>query len=283
VLGDLAVAHAHDVDGLELNFATRRRHPQNIAPDGEMADWMVFRSDDDDPDLEILLLVCTSGDQTCHASKLDFARRTTAACDWRQGSLPQSARRPRRQPPAVQACSCCGFRACARRSSVLTPRHSHLEHERQPAPDLKLGPNLDRLLGGRRYCNGSRCFIRQGGPGSSLSGWVLLHRVLVDPDEVGVGIAGKGARGVSQRHLRYLGGRWAAPTAARGSGGALHRRGAPCARVSQPARAKSSSDRTLSGSALPLAGVTVTGRGFSKGKAALAASFRARGSTRGSL
>jgi hypothetical protein len=32
VLGDLAVAHAHDVDGLELNFASRRRHAQEFSP-----------------------------------------------------------------------------------------------------------------------------------------------------------------------------------------------------------------------------------------------------------
>ena len=34
VLSDLAVAYAHDVDGLELNFATRRRHAQEFSPVG---------------------------------------------------------------------------------------------------------------------------------------------------------------------------------------------------------------------------------------------------------
>ena len=32
MLGDLAVAHAHDVDGLELNFAARRRHAEEFSP-----------------------------------------------------------------------------------------------------------------------------------------------------------------------------------------------------------------------------------------------------------
>ena len=32
VLGDLAVAHAHDIDGLELNFAAGRRHAQEFSP-----------------------------------------------------------------------------------------------------------------------------------------------------------------------------------------------------------------------------------------------------------
>jgi fermentation-respiration switch protein FrsA (DUF1100 family) len=30
MLGDLPVAHAHDVDGLELNFSARRRHPEKL-------------------------------------------------------------------------------------------------------------------------------------------------------------------------------------------------------------------------------------------------------------
>ena len=31
MLGDLAVAHAHDVDGLELNFAACRRHAEKFS------------------------------------------------------------------------------------------------------------------------------------------------------------------------------------------------------------------------------------------------------------
>jgi hypothetical protein len=34
MLSDLAVAHAHDVDSLELNFATRRRRAQEFSPVG---------------------------------------------------------------------------------------------------------------------------------------------------------------------------------------------------------------------------------------------------------
>ena len=34
VLGDLAVAHAHDINGLEMNFAARRRHAQEFSPVG---------------------------------------------------------------------------------------------------------------------------------------------------------------------------------------------------------------------------------------------------------
>ena len=32
MLGDLAVAHAHDVDGLELDFAAGRRHAKELSP-----------------------------------------------------------------------------------------------------------------------------------------------------------------------------------------------------------------------------------------------------------
>ena len=31
MLGDLAIAHAHDVDGLELNFSARRRHAKKLS------------------------------------------------------------------------------------------------------------------------------------------------------------------------------------------------------------------------------------------------------------
>ena len=31
VLGDLAVAHPHDIDGLELNLAARRLHPKEFS------------------------------------------------------------------------------------------------------------------------------------------------------------------------------------------------------------------------------------------------------------
>jgi hypothetical protein len=34
MLSDLAVAHAHDIDSLELNFATRRRRAQEFSPVG---------------------------------------------------------------------------------------------------------------------------------------------------------------------------------------------------------------------------------------------------------
>ena len=36
MLSDLAVAHAHDVDSLELNFAAGRRHAQEFSPVGPM-------------------------------------------------------------------------------------------------------------------------------------------------------------------------------------------------------------------------------------------------------
>ena len=32
MLGDLAVAHPHDIDGLELNFAAGRRHAEEFSP-----------------------------------------------------------------------------------------------------------------------------------------------------------------------------------------------------------------------------------------------------------
>ena len=36
MLGDLSVAHAHDVDGLELNFPTCRRHPKKLSQVGSV-------------------------------------------------------------------------------------------------------------------------------------------------------------------------------------------------------------------------------------------------------